>query len=191
MGFSKILTPPLSPPGVCLAPPPPALGAGGGHTRWVERGWGVNILEDARHNSVLYFVPKLHCKLNTSRSHASTRLLRLVPAAADRVREVARAARPEQGEAGGQGGQATEEGGGEAEEVQGGDGAQEGGDQEPRFVEIGPMLKGLSHEFGTGLKWYHCAVLHVKVFPNVGRGSPNAPRFWSLRKKCRNGNDIG
>jgi hypothetical protein len=28
--------------------------AGGGHTRWVERGWGVNILEDARHCSVLY-----------------------------------------------------------------------------------------------------------------------------------------
>jgi hypothetical protein len=34
--------------------PPPAFGAGGGHTRWVERGWGVNILEDARHCSVLY-----------------------------------------------------------------------------------------------------------------------------------------
>ncbi len=33
---------------------PPAFGAGGGHTRWVERGWWVNILEDARHNSVLY-----------------------------------------------------------------------------------------------------------------------------------------
>jgi hypothetical protein len=27
---------------------------GGGHTRWVERGWGVNILEDARDWSVLY-----------------------------------------------------------------------------------------------------------------------------------------
>ena len=36
--------------------PPPAFGAGGGHTRWVERGLGVNILEDARHCSVLYFV---------------------------------------------------------------------------------------------------------------------------------------
>jgi hypothetical protein len=35
--------------------PPPAFGAGGGHTRWVERGWGVNSLEeDARHCSVLY-----------------------------------------------------------------------------------------------------------------------------------------
>jgi hypothetical protein len=32
---------------------PPAFGAEGGHTRWVERGWGVNILEDARHCSVL------------------------------------------------------------------------------------------------------------------------------------------
>jgi hypothetical protein len=43
---SKILTPPphLSPPGECV----------GGHTRWVERGWGVNILEDARHCFVLY-----------------------------------------------------------------------------------------------------------------------------------------
>jgi hypothetical protein len=35
---------------------PPFLGAGGGHTRWMERGLGggVNILEDARHSSVLY-----------------------------------------------------------------------------------------------------------------------------------------
>jgi hypothetical protein len=33
---------------------PPAFGAGEGHTRWVERGWGVNILEDARRCSVLY-----------------------------------------------------------------------------------------------------------------------------------------
>jgi hypothetical protein len=32
---------------------PPAFGSGGGHTRWVERGWGVNILEDAR-RYVLY-----------------------------------------------------------------------------------------------------------------------------------------
>ncbi len=36
------------------APPPPAFGAGGGHTRWVERGWGVNSSEDAKHCSVLY-----------------------------------------------------------------------------------------------------------------------------------------
>jgi hypothetical protein len=36
--------------------PPPAFGAGLGHTRWVEMGvgGGVNILEDARHSSVLY-----------------------------------------------------------------------------------------------------------------------------------------
>ncbi len=33
---------------------PPAFGAVGGHTRWVERGWGVNNSEDARHCSVLY-----------------------------------------------------------------------------------------------------------------------------------------
>jgi hypothetical protein len=33
---------------------PPAFGAGRRHTRWVERGVGVNILEDARHSSVLY-----------------------------------------------------------------------------------------------------------------------------------------
>jgi hypothetical protein len=43
-----------------IDPSPPHLtarrvyGAGGGHSRWVERGWGVNILEDARHSSVLY-----------------------------------------------------------------------------------------------------------------------------------------
>jgi hypothetical protein len=39
----------------------PAFSAGGGHNRWVERGWGVNISEDARHYSVhyicKYFVP--------------------------------------------------------------------------------------------------------------------------------------
>jgi hypothetical protein len=37
-----------------------AFDAGGGHTRWVERGGGVNSSEDARHCSVLcickYFV---------------------------------------------------------------------------------------------------------------------------------------
>jgi hypothetical protein len=30
------------------------LWCGGGHTRWVERGRGVKILEDTRHCSVLY-----------------------------------------------------------------------------------------------------------------------------------------
>jgi hypothetical protein len=40
---------------------PPAFGAGGGHTRWLERGVGVNILEDVRHSSVLYVcTSKLH-----------------------------------------------------------------------------------------------------------------------------------
>jgi hypothetical protein len=49
----KYLTPhPLTAWRVCT--PPPAFGAGGGQTRWVERGWGFNILEDARHCSVLY-----------------------------------------------------------------------------------------------------------------------------------------
>jgi hypothetical protein len=33
---------------------PLASDAGGGHTRWEERGWGVNSLEDARHCSLLY-----------------------------------------------------------------------------------------------------------------------------------------
>jgi hypothetical protein len=28
---------------------PPAFGAGEGHIRWVERGWGVNSSEDGRH----------------------------------------------------------------------------------------------------------------------------------------------
>ncbi len=46
------MTPPTpSPPGECV---PPAFSAGGGHSRWVERGWGVNSSEDARHCSVLY-----------------------------------------------------------------------------------------------------------------------------------------
>ncbi len=33
---------------------PQPLGRGGGHTRWLERGWGVNSTEDARLCSVLY-----------------------------------------------------------------------------------------------------------------------------------------
>jgi hypothetical protein len=51
LASSKILNPTPSPPRECV---PPAFGAGGGHTRWVEMGWGVNSLEDARHCSVLY-----------------------------------------------------------------------------------------------------------------------------------------
>jgi hypothetical protein len=39
----EILTPHPSPPGECV---PPAFGAGGRHTCWVERGW-VNSSEDA------------------------------------------------------------------------------------------------------------------------------------------------
>ncbi len=50
-----------------IDPPPPdrpasvypsAFGAGGGHTRWVERGWGGGSIfwEDARHCSVLYIL---------------------------------------------------------------------------------------------------------------------------------------
>ncbi len=50
---SEILTPhpPFPPPGECVLPP---FGAEEGHTRWVERGWGVNSSEDARHCSLLY-----------------------------------------------------------------------------------------------------------------------------------------
>ncbi len=53
LASSKILIPhPPTARRVCT--PPSACGAGGGHTRWGERGWGFNILEDARHCSVLY-----------------------------------------------------------------------------------------------------------------------------------------
>ena len=56
--FQNIDPPSTSPPGECVSPPPlpkPSLVRGGvGHTRWLERGWGVNILEDVRHSSVLY-----------------------------------------------------------------------------------------------------------------------------------------
>jgi hypothetical protein len=50
---------------------PPTFGAGVGHTRWLERGWGVNSSEDARHCSVLYlckyFVPQAYLRsLNLS-----------------------------------------------------------------------------------------------------------------------------
>jgi hypothetical protein len=50
--FQNIDPHPLTARRVCT----PAFGAGGGHTRWAERGWGVNIMEDARHCSV----PTLH-----------------------------------------------------------------------------------------------------------------------------------
>ncbi len=50
--FQNIDPPPPHRPATVYVPP--AFGAGGGHTRWVERGWGINISEDARHSSVLY-----------------------------------------------------------------------------------------------------------------------------------------
>jgi hypothetical protein len=56
-----------TPPGECVdLVYPPAVGAGGGHTRWGERGWGVNSSEDARHCSVLYiqYVNTLWCTLS-------------------------------------------------------------------------------------------------------------------------------
>ncbi len=54
LASSEILTPhPLTAWRVCTPPPPPVLGARGGHTRWVERGRGVNTSsEDARNCSV-------------------------------------------------------------------------------------------------------------------------------------------
>ncbi len=53
LASSEILTPqPITAQRVCT--PPPAFGAGGENTCWVERGWGVNSSEDARHCSVLY-----------------------------------------------------------------------------------------------------------------------------------------
>jgi hypothetical protein len=61
--FQNIDPPPPHP--LASVYPPPAFDAGGGHTRWLQKGGvGVNILElgDARNHSVLYickfFVPK-------------------------------------------------------------------------------------------------------------------------------------
>jgi hypothetical protein len=48
---SKILTP--QPPYRPASVYPPAFGAGGGHTRWVERGVEGQYLENARHSSIL------------------------------------------------------------------------------------------------------------------------------------------
>jgi hypothetical protein len=44
-----------SPPGECEVNPP-AFGAEGGHTRRVERGWGVNNSEDATQDTALYAI---------------------------------------------------------------------------------------------------------------------------------------
>ncbi len=51
-GVFRNIDPP--PPHPLASVYPPAFGAGGGHTRWVERGWRVNSSEDFRHCSVLY-----------------------------------------------------------------------------------------------------------------------------------------
>jgi hypothetical protein len=40
------------------------IGVGAGHPRWVERGWGVNILEDARH-----WIGLLQCNPSTVRDN--------------------------------------------------------------------------------------------------------------------------
>ncbi len=50
--FQNIDPPPPSPPGECV-PPPPLLREEDTLAEW-RGGWGVNILEDARHSSVLY-----------------------------------------------------------------------------------------------------------------------------------------
>jgi hypothetical protein len=55
-GVFRNIDPP--PPHPLASAYPPPYGAGGGHTRWVEAGWGVNSSEDGRHCSVLYI-----CKL--------------------------------------------------------------------------------------------------------------------------------
>jgi hypothetical protein len=49
--FQKIEPPPPSLPGECV---PPAYGAWGGHTRWVERGVGGQYFGRRRYSSVLY-----------------------------------------------------------------------------------------------------------------------------------------
>jgi hypothetical protein len=49
--FQNIDSPPPSPPSGCVPPP---LVRGGGHTRWLERGVGVEYFERRRHSSVLY-----------------------------------------------------------------------------------------------------------------------------------------
>ncbi len=59
-----------SPPHSPASEYPLAFGAGGGHTRWVERGWGVNSSEDARHCSVLYI-----CKYSMGSTYLKTAVL--------------------------------------------------------------------------------------------------------------------
>jgi hypothetical protein len=59
-------------------PPPPAFGAGGGHTRWVERGWGVNSSEDARHCSVLCTLYSVLSPVSTLCCRASRRMIQMI-----------------------------------------------------------------------------------------------------------------
>ncbi len=61
--FRNIDPPPTHPPTSVYSH---AFGAGGGPTRWVERGWGVNSSEDARHCSLLYISKYVLCELNNS-----------------------------------------------------------------------------------------------------------------------------
>ncbi len=61
LASSKILTPTPSPPGVCVLP---CLWYGGKTHSLGGEGVGVNILEDARHSSVLYI-----CKYFVSPNH--------------------------------------------------------------------------------------------------------------------------
>jgi hypothetical protein len=49
--FQNIHPPPLSPPGECV---PPAFGAGGGHTRWAERGVGGQYFGRRQEQLLLY-----------------------------------------------------------------------------------------------------------------------------------------
>jgi hypothetical protein len=49
LASSELLTPTSYRPASVY---PPAFGAGVGHPRWVERGWGVNSSEDAIHYSL-------------------------------------------------------------------------------------------------------------------------------------------
>jgi hypothetical protein len=55
-GVFRNIDPPTPHRPASVYPPPPPLvrGGEGEHTRQVERGWGVNSSEDARHGSVLY-----------------------------------------------------------------------------------------------------------------------------------------
>jgi hypothetical protein len=61
--FRNIDPPPPHRPASVL-PPTLVFGAGGVHTRWVEKGWGVNSSEDARHCSVLYICKYILCEPN-------------------------------------------------------------------------------------------------------------------------------